>query len=135
MYNIDGDVMKKLILILIILCICGCTNHNQIGDNTYNHSITGEEVFHLIDSTDVIIVDVRESYEYKNGHIKNAYNIPLAKLDSISDFDFSKKQKIIVYCQSGNRSKMALEKLSDMGYINVYDMGGIQSWEYELITE
>ena len=30
---------------------------------------------------------------------------------------------------------MALEKLSDMGYTNVFDMGGIQSWEYELIKE
>lgn len=127
--------MKKLLLIFIILCICGCTNHKQVDDSIYNHRITSEEVFRLVDSTDVIIVDVRESYEYNNGHIKNAYNIPLNNLDSIDDFKFSKNQKIIVYCQSGNRSKMALEKLSDMGYTNVYDMGGIQSWEYELITE
>lgn len=127
--------MKKLILILIILCICGCANHKQVDNNTYNHSITSEEVFQLVDSKDVIIVDVRESYEYRNGHIKNAYNIPLSKLDSIGDFGFSKDKKIIVYCQSGNRSKMALEKLLDMGYTNVFDMGGIQSWEYELIKE
>ena len=127
--------MKKLILILIILCICGCANHKQVDNNTYNHSITSEEEFQLVDSKDVIIVDVRESYEYRNGHIKNAYNISLGKLDSIGDFGFSKDKKIIVYCQSGNRSKMALEKLSDMGYTNVFDMGGIQSWEYELIKE
>lgn len=128
-------VMKKIILVLIILCICGCANHKQVDDNTYNHSITSEEVFQLVDSKNIIIVDVRESYEYRNGHIKNAYNIPLGKLDSISDFDFSKDKKIIVYCQSGNRSKLALEKLLDMGYTNVFDMGGIQSWEYELIKE
>ena len=102
--------------------------------NYEDNVITTEEVFNLIDSKDVVIIDVREEYEYKESHIKNAYNISLNNLDSIDNYDFSKDMKIIVYCQSGRRSKMALEKLINMGYTNVYDMSGIDSWEYELVS-
>lgn len=128
--------MKKIIVVLIILCICGCSNNSKkVDDSTQSNNISTEEVFNLIDSTDVAIIDVREEYEYKVSHIKNSYNIPLNNLDSIDDYGLSKDMKIIVYCQSGRRSEMALEKLTDMGYTNVYDMSGIDSWEYELVAE
>ena len=130
--------MKIIIIILIVLCVCGCStdNKNMDLDNTVNADIiTTEEVFNLIDSTDIVIIDVREEYEYKVSHIKNSYNIPLNKLDSIDDYGFSKDMKIIVYCQSGRRSEMAASKLISMGYTNVFDMSGIDSWEYELVTE
>jgi len=41
----------------------------------------------------------------------------------------SKDSVIIVYCQSGNRSKQAVIKLNDLGYDEVYDLGSIDNWE------
>jgi rhodanese-related sulfurtransferase len=38
-----------------------------------------------------------------------------------------------IYCRSGNRSAIAATELVIMGYMNVYDMGGIQDWPYETI--
>ena len=46
-----------------------------------------------------------------------------------------KNQMILIYCRSGNRSKEAAQKLADMGYTNVYEFGGIETWEGEIVTE
>lgn len=119
----------------MVICICGCSDNKKENYNNKFNSITTEEVFNLIDSERVAIIDVRESYEYKSGHIRGAYNIPLSKIETIINYSFANNQKIVVYCQSGNRSKMALAKLLDMGYTNVYDMSGIDSWKYELVEE
>ena len=80
-----------------------------------------------------IIVDVRRQDEYDEGHIKGAILIPN---ESISD----KKPKelpdldqiILIYCRSGRRSKEASQKLADMGYTNIYEFGGINTWTGEI---
>ena len=43
-----------------------------------------------------------------------------------------KEQLILVYCRSGNRSKTASKALVDLGYTNVYEFGGINTWPYEV---
>jgi rhodanese-related sulfurtransferase len=43
-----------------------------------------------------------------------------------------KDQLILVYCRSGRRSKMAAEKLVEMGYTNIKEFGGILDWPYEV---
>ena len=72
-----------------------------------------------------ILVDVRSKQEYGEGHLPGS--IPL----SLYDFNKQaqnvlpdKKQTIIVYCSSGNRSKEAQEILETMGYENVYNLKG-----------
>lgn len=47
----------------------------------------------------------------------------------------NKEAVLIVYCRSGRRSKAAAEKLIDLGYENVYDMGGIIDWPYDTVSE
>lgn len=70
-----------------------------------------------------ILVDVRSPQEYKEGHLDGAINIPeydirkVAK-DKLTDLH----QKIIVYCDSGSRSKRASKRLEKMGYDNVYNL-------------
>ena len=51
--------------------------------------------------------------------------------EALPDYD----QIILVYCRSGNRSKQASEKLAAMGYKNVYEFGGINSWTGEIVTD
>jgi rhodanese-related sulfurtransferase len=45
-----------------------------------------------------------------------------------------KEAKIVVYCRSGRRSAEAAKVLKELGYKNVYDLGGINSWPYETIS-
>ena len=71
--------------------------------------------------------DIVEEDEYNNKHIGGAINVPI---DSISSaVSLSKDNPIIVYCETGNRSSQALEKLEALGYSNVYDLGSINNWE------
>lgn len=43
-----------------------------------------------------------------------------------------KGQLILVYCRSGNRSVQAARKLAGLGYTNVVEFGGINSWPGEM---
>ena len=77
-----------------------------------------------------IIVDVRRQDEYDAGHIPGAILIPNESIgteqpEELPDLD----QIILIYCRSGNRSKLAAQKLADIGYRNVYEFGGINTWD------
>lgn len=97
-------------------------------------NITVDKVKKIIDNyddySDVYIVDVREEHEYVEGHINNAINIPLSYIEYV---DFDLESKIIVYCRSGRRSKEAIGILLKLGYKNVFDMGVINDWPYDLV--
>lgn len=41
-----------------------------------------------------------------------------------------KDATVLVYCRSGNRSKTASSALADLGYTNIYEFGGINTWPY-----
>lgn len=126
--------MKKILcFLLVFLLLSGCDNNAEKMNEDGVKLIDIKTVYNEIDNKNVYIIDVREDYEYEAGHIKNSYNLPLTKIEDISKMLLSFDSKIIVYCRSGNRSKKAAESLIKMGYTNVYDMGGIDNWNYELI--
>ena len=83
-----------------------------------------------------IIVDVRRQNEFDTGHIPGAICIPNESINGtrpaeLPDLD----QLILVYCRSGRRSKQAAEKLANMGYTNVVEFGGINTWPGEVVTD
>ena len=45
-----------------------------------------------------------------------------------------KDQLIFVYCRTGRRSKIAAESLLELDYTNIKEFGGINSWEYDVVT-
>lgn len=126
--------MKKIVilLVMILFLITGCGTVKE-----ERKMISYEEVNGIIENYEnlehVYIIDVREEDEYEEGHLINSYNIPLSRLEDINNENISKDAKIIIYCRSGNRSKTAQERLNNMGYINVYDMGGITNWPYDIV--
>lgn len=73
------------------------------------------------------ILDVREHEEWVSGHIPEAKHIPLGQLEArIQELD--PEIETIVVCRSGNRSGMACEYLSAMGYKVVNMQGGMSQW-------
>ena len=68
-------------------------------------------------------------------HIPGAVNIPNEAIgtDEIPELP-DKDQLILVYCRSGNRSKQASQKLAELGYSNVLEFGGINSWPGEVVS-
>ena len=95
-----------------------------------------DESVDLINNTQTVIIDVREESEvYNLGLIKNAIHIPRGLLE----FKLSPNSpnnpvlikddtNILVYCAGGYRSALAAKSLLDLGFKNVYNLGGFQEW-------
>lgn len=69
-----------------------------------------------------LIIDVREPYEYKMGHVKDALNIPPTKLMRglpAELADTPKDTEIILYCLSGARSGASIRILQQYGFTNL----------------
>lgn len=90
----------------------------------------------LDEGKDFILLDVRTSEEYEEGHIEGAINIPLKKLAYEVETEIPELDtRIYLYCRSGVRVITAGHILHDLGYENVYNMGGIISWPYEIVRD
>jgi len=77
---------------------------------------------------DYILLDVRSPQEYNEGHLYNAINIPLYDLKSRKNIELGSKM-IIIYCQSGIRSKKAINILYKKGYKNLFNLkGGLDAY-------
>lgn len=104
-------------------------------DFTYKR-ISQEEAKKIMDSeSKYIILDVRREEEFREGHIKNAINIPNEDIlpYELLDLDIEMDTPILVYCRSGHRSLTASLKLSLVGYKDIYEFGGILTWPYEIV--
>lgn len=124
---------KNLSLILGIILI-GAIIFTFIFTLTPEYkTISPKEVKEQLDSgKKVVLLDVRTVHEYQEKHIPNSVLVPLHTIEEkITEVIPDKNIKIFVYCRSGNRSKTATKLLLKLGYTNVYDLGGINSWPYE----
>ena len=86
---------------------------------------------------DCLIVDVRTENEYAGGHIPDAINVPLDRIEAgdVADALPDKQQVILVYCYAGRRSVDAAIALASQGYTDAYEFGGIVDWSGEVVTE
>lgn len=77
----------------------------------------------------VMLIDVREPGEYASEHIPGAKLMPLSKLNP-AEVKLDEDKKAVLYCQSGNRSKMAAQKLLDAGFESLTHLqGGLPTWK------
>jgi rhodanese-related sulfurtransferase len=89
------------------------------------------EATRLINQDSGLILDIRDKNVFDKGHIVNAVNIPLTKLeDRITELDKNKNNPLIVVCQMGHQSGEAVRKLEAKGHPQVYRMtGGMTEWQ------
>ena len=83
------------------------------------------------DNSDIVLVDVREKYEWNEGHIPGAVHVPRGFLElQIEEAVPDKSKTVLLYCAGGVRSLMAGKTLQDMGYENSISMsGGFGQWK------
>lgn len=140
--TLQGRGMKRIasFILIVLLCLTGCSGNVSTASsaatsaNTSGYKqISQEEAKEMMAKDDGhVIVDVRRQDEYNAGHIPGAILIPNESIDKerpkeLPDLD----QIILVYCRSGRRSKEASGKLAKMGYTNIYEFGGINTWPGE----
>ena len=129
--------MKKFSIIflsLLLLTGCGAGGNGVTAGYTEISQDQAREM--MAASENFLILDVRTEEEYASGHIAGAINLPLQEIEDAPPAllpDLS--QEIFVYCRSGNRSKQASGKLADLGYKNVFEFGGIHTWDGEIVKD
>ncbi len=84
----------------------------------------------LIKNEKPVILDVRTSNEYKQGHLHQSILIPVQVLQSrYKELEMYKDREILIYCATGNRSTVAAKILIDLGFKRIVNMrGGIYNW-------
>jgi rhodanese-related sulfurtransferase len=98
--------------------------------------ITPAQAREMIDKGNTLVVDVRDAPEVeKSGKIPGAVNVSRGMLEfradpesPYHDKNFSRDKTVILYCASGGRSALSGKVLKDMGYANVYNVGGFKDW-------
>jgi rhodanese-related sulfurtransferase len=85
----------------------------------------------LINREGGLVLDVRESAEYAQGHILGARNVPLSQLEKrAAELDKLKSKPVILCCASGNRSTRAVGLLRSRGIEKVFNLsGGFAAWQ------
>jgi len=98
--------------------------------------ITPDKARDLIAKGNTLIVDVRDAPEVeKSGKVAGAVNVSRGMLEfradpesPYHDKNFLKDKTVILYCASGGRSALSGKVLKDMGYNEVYNLGGFKDW-------
>jgi phage shock protein E len=77
------------------------------------------------------VLDVRTEAEFLNeGHLEQAENVPVNELPALLGMlGLSETEEIVVYCKSGGRSEKAKNYLLDLGYLKVFNGGGLSDMQ------
>src|SRR5690606_21795933 len=98
--------------------------------------ISPDDARKMVAEKNAVIVDVRDASELQaNGKIPGSIHIPRGMIEFRADSDtpyhdanLTKDRPIILHCASGGRSALSGKTLKDMGYTNVYNLGGFKDW-------
>jgi rhodanese-related sulfurtransferase len=118
----------------IILLIISVYTYNQLlvkENSGFEYGdVTVEQAKQLIkEKPSLVTVDVRTVSEYDDGHIEGALNIPVQEIEDRLN-ELSKRDEILVYCRTGNRSSTAIEIMKENGFTKIYHMNrGITAWK------
>ncbi len=113
--------MRKLFITLMILLLC----HNSLMAHV--ESIDVLELQRKLESSTetIFLLDVRSKQEYQSGHIKNSINIPhdvlIKDINLIGEY---RNEPLVVYCRSGVRAQLVIDKLLENDFNHIIDING-----------
>ena len=89
--------------------------------------LTAPEAKTLLERGEAIALDVREAYEWAQGHIAGALHVPLGELGQRLH-EVPRDRRIVAVCRSGNRSAAVVQALGQAGYDILNLGGGLIAW-------
>ena len=121
------------VFFLISLFVCCIRSNAQQAE--YRKISAAQAHQMMSEEDDFILLDVRTEEEFVEQRIEGAVLIPDNQLRIRAERVMPDKNKFIfVYCRSGVRSANAARVLVSLGYVNVYDFGGIVDWAYGTVS-
>jgi len=112
-------------IVLASTLLAGCSSSSSATD------LDSQAFANKISEPGVVILDVRTSAEFAAGHIEGAINIDVEGMQFESGIaELDKGATIAVYCQSGRRSGIAVDKMSKAGFTSLFNLqSGIADWQ------
>ena len=101
--------------------------------NLFVRKDINEGIERYLKEENAVLLDVRTSEGYADGHIEGSINLPIGEIDRAGTVITDKDVPIYVYCRSGKRSERAAAYLKGNGYTKVNDIGGILSYNGTLV--
>jgi rhodanese-related sulfurtransferase len=85
----------------------------------------------LVNQKDAVVLDVRDTAEYRQGHIVNSNNIPHGKLgERLAEIESWRERPLVVVCKMGHHSGAVARTLREKGFTEVYRLqGGMLEWQ------
>lgn len=136
-----AQIAPRLLLLLLLALLsatvlAGCSSpasavvDPQTADlATLPKNLDAQTVDALRSRPDVLVIDVREPWEYEAGHIPGVTLIPMNDISARLS-ELPRDKTIILTCRSGNRSAQVTDYLLAQGFTNARNMsGGILSWQ------
>lgn len=121
-----------VLCLLFLVCLFGCREKEK----TSFRSISQEEAMRIMEEEECTVVDVRTPSEYAEGHVPNAVNLPVETIEEMAPKELADKERLLLlYCRTGVRSKQAAGILTELGYTNVCEFGGIADWKGDIVTD
>ena len=123
------------LLLALVMVACGGANTDlavepaEVDLLSLPDAVDVQTVAEIKDWEDVLVLDVREQWEYDAGHIPGVRLMPMGEIPGRMS-EIPTDQTVILTCRSGNRSGQVADFLRQQGYDNVHNMtGGILAWE------
>jgi rhodanese-related sulfurtransferase len=92
--------------------------------------VSPAEATRLLNHENAVLIDMRGDKDYREGHIVNALNAPLADGKIPASLEKYRDKPVIVYCQRGQRSGGYCNQLGKQGFETVYNLhGGLIAWQ------
>lgn len=128
--NVVLLLMIALILIQINFFIQASNKKQIIGELSIKEAYN--KIHENKNNPNLVILDVRTTEEYAEGHIENSINIDFnAGYFKTKINKLDKNKTYLVYCRTGNRSGKAIKVMEQLGFKEVYNIGGIIDWQRE----
>ncbi|WP_145109604.1 rhodanese-like domain-containing protein [Cereibacter sediminicola] len=104
--------------------------------NAVVERIDAERARALVAEQGALLLDVRDAPEIeKTGRAQGSHHIPRGMLEfradpesPYHDAELRKDRPIVLHCASGGRAALAGKLLKDMGFSEVYNLGGLKDW-------
>ena len=117
-------ILVSVLAALVVLFVV--TENSQAGK-----SISAQLLGQLVNQKQAVIVDIRETTDFRAGHIAGSLNIPFAKWqERQSELDKYKDKPVVVVCKMGQSATSIAKQLNKAGFAEVYRLsGGVTEWQ------
>jgi phage shock protein E len=117
-------VLSTLAL-LLAACSAGATS--EASEDTSAGLLDPREAVGLLtDRPELVVIDVRTADEFASGHLEDAQLLDAQGAAFRSELEaLDRDQPYLVYCRSGNRSAQAIAVMEALGFVEVFDAGGL----------